>query len=196
MRLLIKWILCLVLCVSLQACMDVASTGAQVIYNKRSIEKTVTDQYITMQAYKALHFKTKEFKDANVVISTYNGVVLLTGQVPEAWQKTRAEEIVRKIPDIKEIHNLITIQSPSSTLTRVSDAWITSKVKAKLIASDEIDPSQIKVVTENGNVYLMGTVSAADADEAAALASETAGVKSVIKIFDYITISKRPLVTA
>lgn len=189
-------ITCLLLCASLTACMDIASTGAQAIYNKKNIEKTVGDQYITMQAYKTIRYKTKDFKDANVVIATYNRDVLLTGQVPLAWQKAEAEKIVKAIPDVKEVHNLITIQSPSSTLTKVSDTWITSKVKAKLLASDEVDASQIKVVTENGNVYLMGTLPAADAAEAAALASETEGVKSVIKIFSYITISKKPLETA
>lgn len=183
-------------CLCLQSCMNVASTGVQAIYNRRSIEKTVNDQYITMQAHHVLHFKTKEFADTNIVVTTYNGDVLLTGQVPEAWQKAKAEKLVKEIPEVTEVHNLITVQSPSSTLTRVSDAWITSKVKAKLIASEDVDATQIKVLTENGNVYLMGIVPPEDADAAVDLASNTDGVKSVVKVFSYITISKKLKTTA
>lgn len=176
----------------LSGCMNVATTGAQAVYNQHSLKKNLTDQYINMQAFQAIHHKHQEFKNANISVATYNGEVLLAGEVPEAWQREKVEEVIKKIPDVKEVYNLVQVSSPSSTLTRMSDAWITAKVKAKFIASDDLDATQIKVVTENGTVYLMGILPAEDANIAAQLASETSGVQRVIKIFSYVTISKTP----
>lgn len=175
---------------SLPACMNIATTGAQAVYNRHSIQKNLTDQYISMQAYQQLYEKTKQFKNTNISIATYNTEVLLAGQVPEAWQKDKAEAIVKNIPDVSEVYNLIAIASPSSTLTRISDAWLTAKVKAKLIASADVDATQIKVVTENGTVYLMGVLLPEQADAAVDIASNTEGVGKVVKIFSYVKIVK------
>lgn len=174
--------------VHLTGCFNVASTGAQVVYNRRSIENTWNDQFTTMRIYQALNYKTKDFKDANIAIATYNGDVLLAGQVPMAWQRTKAEEITKNIPDIGKVYNLLTVEGPSSTITRMSDSWITAKVKAKLISSDDVDATKIKVVTENGVVYLMGILKPEEADAAIELTRNTGGVQQVVKIFSYINI--------
>lgn len=175
----------------LSGCYNVLSTGAQVAYNHQSLQKNLNDQLITMHAFQALNYKTDQFKDANISISTFNSEVLLAGQVPKVWQKKKAEQIVKEIPDIKEIHNLLAVESPSSSLTHISDAWITAKVKVQLIASNDLDATTIKVVTENGTVYLMGTLQPSEADAAVDIASHTDGVSSVVKIFSYISISKK-----
>ncbi|MBX3708657.1 MAG: BON domain-containing protein [Gammaproteobacteria bacterium] len=176
--------------VFLQGCWNVATTSAQVVYNRHSIEKNLTDQYITMQAYQDLYVKTDQFKNANISISTYNKEILLAGQAPKNWQKYKAEKIVRHIPHVNKIYNLIVIENPSSTLTRVSDAWITTKIKAKFVASNGMDATQVKVVTENGTVYLMGILPPEQATVAIKLASNTDGVRSVVKIFSYLKITK------
>ena len=176
----------------LQGCMNAAVTGAQTVYNRQSLQKNFKDQYISLQAYQKINnVDNKEFKNANVTVATYNREVLLTGQVPEVWQREKAEALVKKIPDVEKVYNLIKIASPSSTLIRISDAWLTTKVKAKLIASNDVDATQVKVVSENGTVYLMGILPPDQADAAVNIASSTAGVESVVKIFSYITISKR-----
>ncbi len=183
--------LMIVIVTFLQGCLDMATSGAEAIYNRHSIQKNVSDQYITMQAYQALYMKTDQFKNANISISTYNSEVLLAGQVPMSWQKLKAEQIIKTLPDINTIYNLITIEAPSSTLTRVSDAWITAKVKTKLMVSNDVDATKIKVVTENGTVYLMGILLPKEADVVVDLARNTEGVQSVVKIFSYLNISKR-----
>lgn len=174
-----------------QGCVNVATTGAQAVYNRQSLQKNWKDQYTTMRINQALYYKTNHFKDTNISIATLDGEVLLAGQVPESWQKQEAERLASQVPDVKHVYNLVTIASPSSTLTRISDTWITGKVKAKMLASDDLDATQVKVVTENGNVYLMGTLKPEEAEAAVELASETEGVKSVVKMFSYITISKK-----
>ena len=174
-------------------CSSVASTGAGAVYNRHSIQKNLADQYTTMQVYQALYFKTNEFKNTNIAIATYNGELLLAGQVPQNWQKTKAEEIVKQLDSVGTVYNLITVENPSSSLTKISDTWITTKVKAKLLASDDVDASKVKVITENGTVYLMGILQNSEADAAVELASTTDGVQKVVKIFSYMTISKKRL---
>lgn len=175
---------------SMQGCMTVATSGAEAIYNRHTLQRNLKDQYLTMQAYKAIYLDTDQFDNTNIIISTYHGEMLLAGQTPQNWQKTRAEKIVRNIPDNNKVYNLITVQGPSSPLTRVSDAWITTKVKSKFLASNSMDGSQVKVITENGTVYLMGTLLPEHAAEAVDIARHTDGVQSVVKIFSYMKISK------
>lgn len=184
-------IILLVAMLLLEGCFNVATSGAQAVYNRHSLGRNLKDQYITMQANKAINVKTSAFSDANIVVATMNGEVLIAGQTPEAWQKQKVEEIVRQIPDVQSVYNLVEVESPSSTLTRFSDALITAKVKARLIASNDVDASQVKVVTENGRVFLMGTLPPEEANAAIDIASSTTGVRSVVKIFSYITISKK-----
>jgi len=174
----------------LQSCADIAMTGCQAVYNRKSLSKNFGDQYITMQAHQALYITSDEFKNTNISIATFNREMLMAGQVPAAWQKVKAEKLVRKIPNIERVYNLVTIGTPSSTLTRMSDSWITGKVKAKILASSDID-SQIKVVTENGVVYLMGTLQPQEAQAAVEVAQNTDGVQGVIKMFSYISISRK-----
>lgn len=177
----------------LQACADVATTGAQVVYNRHSLQKSVNDQLTTMHAYQALYHKTNQFKNANITIATYNNEILLAGQAPQAWQRAEAERIIKStLPDVSRVYNLVTVASPSSTLTRMSDAWITTKVKARMLASNDIDATQIKVVTENGTVYLMGILKPDHAEKAVELTRTIDGVVGVVKIFSYMHITRKP----
>lgn len=174
----------------LAACMNIATSGAQAIYNHHSIQKSVNDQLITFHAYQQLKHKADIFKNSNISVSTYDSEVLLAGQVPSVWQKMRAEQLIKDVPDVGPIHNVIKVEGTTSTLTRVSDTWITAKVKSKLIASNDVDATLVKVVTENGTVYLMGTLKPEQAEAATELASNTDGVQSVVKVFSYIHITK------
>jgi osmotically-inducible protein OsmY len=175
----------------LQGCLNSAVTaGAQAVYRRHSIQSTINDQYITAKAERAIYLDTNRFKDTRVSVSTFNNVVLISGQVHTELQKMEIERIVKKISGTDKIYDLVTISSPTSALIQVSDSWITTKIKAKLIAMNDIDPSQIKVITENGVVYLMGIIPRDQADIAVDLARSTEGVQSVVKIFYYLTITK------
>lgn len=187
---------CLVLSgILLQGCMSSTMTAASTVYNRHSIQKSLNDQYLTLQAYKKLDLnnKKKEFKGTNVSVAVLNGEVLIVGQVPQQWQISRAEELVHQIPDVKKVYNLLRLATPSSTLVRLSDTWLTAKIKGKMIASNDMDASQVKVVSENGTVYLMGTLPASEADVAVDIARNTAGVTKVVKMFSYVTITKEPM---
>lgn len=176
--------------VPLSGCFNAAVTGAQTVYNRHSIQKNLKDQYITLRAYQSIHYDSDQFKDANITVATLDGEVLLAGQAPKQWQRASVEKIVRRIPDVRQVYNFVYFGSPSSALKRLSDTWITAKVKSKIIASNDLDATSIKVVTENGVVYLMGTLTPDDAKEATEIASQTDGVEGVVKMFSYIKITK------
>jgi osmotically-inducible protein OsmY len=119
--------------------------------------------------------------------------VLLTGQVSSEKLRIELGSIVKNVPGVKDVYNQTTVTSPTSPLMHVNDAWITAKIKTQLIAANEIDPSQIKVITEQGTVYLMGIVLPEQADIATEIAKTTSGVEKVVKVFSYIHISKMQL---
>lgn len=183
-------ILILIIMTGLPACANMAVSGAQAVYNRHSLSKSINDNYETFAAYQAINKSGNAFKGTNITIATYNDEMLIAGQVPEAWQRVRVEQIIRQATEVSEIHNALTISNPSSSLTRLSDAWITTKVKTKLLASDDVDVAQVKVITENGTVYLMGILAPDEAQAAVSLAQETEGVRRVVKVFRYIHITK------
>jgi osmotically-inducible protein OsmY len=181
----------LIITLPLYGCVASASvSGAQAMYNRHNLQKNFDDSYLTLDIRHAIK-SDESLSNANISVAVFNRVVLLTGQTPKAGQRKNAEEIAKGIPGVQQVYNFITISPPSSTLIQTSDAWITTKVKSKLIAANEVDPSKIKVVTEDGTVYLMGIVLPSQAEAAVYLASTTDGVQNVVKIFSYLKICKK-----
>lgn len=177
---------------SLQGCLgaSAAATGAQAVYNKQTLREGSENHLITMRANRAIYIDTDRFKETSVSISAFHYIVLLTGQVATQEQREEIGEIVKNVPDVEKVYNFISVGPIPSPFTQMHDSWITSKIKSQFIASADIDPNQIKVVTENGMVYLMGILPHEQADIAVDIAKSTSGVKGVVKIFSYIRITK------
>lgn len=162
-----------------------AATGASVAYDRRTAGTVLDDQGIEFKASYAL-FNNKEIYDqSHINVTSYNGVVLLTGETPSESLKQKVTAEIKKIPKVRRIHNELAIAAPSALPSRSSDSWITSKVKAKLTTDEQTDPFHVKVVTERGIVYLMGMLSRSEADRAVNIVKNTAGVQRVVKIFEY-----------
>lgn len=123
---------------------------------------------------------------AHVSVNAYNGVILLTGEVPDANVRTIAGETARKYPRVRLVHNELQVQGNTSFLSRTNDSWLATKLKTKFIANRDVSASKVKIVTEAGVVYLMGTVNRHMADQAAAIASNTSGVRRVVKVFELL----------
>ncbi|HVE43679.1 MAG TPA: BON domain-containing protein [Gammaproteobacteria bacterium] len=180
----------IILVLLLQGCADMTSSGLQLIYHQHSLKKSLTDQYINFKIFQAFE-ACQCLQHTHISFSTYQGVVVLAGEVPFAWQKMKASALVKQIPEVKKVYNNISLCHTSSLLTRVSDTWITAKIKAQLIISDDLDATQIKVLTENGTVYLIGTLPPEEARAAVDLASHTDGVGKVVRVFSYIHITSK-----
>lgn len=152
--------------------------------NSRSFGSMIDDQLIETKAYHNLNKASPGLDKANLVVVSYNGVVLLAGQVASEELRQLAAKTVADINRVQRVHNELSITGKTSMLARTNDAWITTKVKTQLIASNAVDSSHIKTVTENGIVYLMGLVGQTEADAAAEIARGVAGVQKVVKIFE------------
>ncbi len=182
-----------IFCISiqLQGCMNAAVSGAQAVYNRKSWNNTLHAHYVSMRANQAIYWDTDKFKDTHIEVNSFNDVVLITGEVPSSEVRSEIYNIVKQVADTDEIYNATQIMQPTSSLIRVSDSWITAKVKTKILSSNNIDPGQINIITENGTVFLMGIVFHDQADEAVELARDTDGVKNVVKVFSYLNLSKK-----
>lgn len=123
---------------------------------------------------------------AHVNINAYNGVILLTGEVANNDLRTLAGDTARNFRGVRQVHNELQVTGSSSLISRSNDVWLSTKVRSKLIAEKNMKSTRIKVVTENGVIYLMGLVTRSTGDHAARVASTTRGARRVVKVFEYI----------
>jgi osmotically-inducible protein OsmY len=178
-----------VLTLSLQGCFFVgAAAGAAavaVVYDHRKVETILADQKISSKIADKINAVPALRSETHVSVTCFNQVVLLTGEATSPELRQQAENLARSVPNVKRIYNEITVKGPTSSLTRASDTWITTKIKTQMLATAGLKSSSIKVVTENGTVYLMGIVSRDQADTATDIARQVSGVQKVVKIFQY-----------
>ena len=161
-----------------------AATSAVVANDPRTTGTFVEDQAIEVKAYSALRANPDIKEQTHVGVTSYNQVVLLTGQAPTEELRSQVVEIVSAIAKVRHIHNEVTIAAPNSMMSRTNDGVLTTKVKTKMFATAELNATKIKVVSEAGVVYLMGLVLAAEGNLAAEIASRTGGVQRVVKLFE------------
>ncbi len=146
----------------------------------------IDDELIETKAIVNLAKASPAVQNGNISVVSFNGTVLLTGQVPHDQARSETEAIVSHIQSVKRVHNELVISGNSAPLARSNDTWVTTKVKTLLLANENVDGSRVKVVTENGIVYLMGLVSQAEADTAVNIVRSINGVQKIIKVFEYI----------
>lgn len=128
------------------------------------------------------------YSDAvNVNVTSFNRLVLLTGEVPNDKIKEDIGKIAASVENVAKVVNELGVQFNSSVSSRAKDSLITTKVKATFVDDSSVQANAFKVVTERGEVYLMGRVTAAEAQAAADLASRVSDVKKVVKVFEYIS---------
>ena len=168
----------------------VRTTGAEGITEdptERTAGAVVEDQSIETKVVVNLKKLEPELKKANIKVISHNGVVLLVGQVASDGLKARATQITSdSSTKIKRIHNELEVAGKTSLLARSNDNWVATKVRTLMLANSSVPSGQIRVITENGAVFLMGLVTQADADGAADLARNVSGVTRVVKVFEYL----------
>lgn len=160
------------------------ATGAVMATDRRTTGSFIDDESIEIKASAAIS-KDDTLKDAHINVTSVNGVVLLTGEVPTEAQRAKILEHVREVPRVRRTVNEIRISPPTAYSARFSDSWLTTKVRSKMTGDDKLESLQIKVVTENGVVYLLGLAKKSEGERAAELASQVGGVQKVVKLFEY-----------
>jgi len=166
-------------------------TGAAVsaVHDRRTMGSFIEDQNIELKAQEAIYQDKELDKQSHISVTSYNGVVLMSGQTPTAEFRARAEDLVRGIEKVKTVHNELTIAAPGSANIGNTDTLVTGKVKTNLFkvkGHEDFDPSRVKVVTENGTVYLMGLLTPAEAEDVVSVVRQVNGVQRVVKMFEYI----------
>ncbi len=174
----------------LQGCAGVvlvgAATTAVMVNDRRSVGSQIDDQSLEIKAYSKLN-KAKELQaNSNLSVISNNGNLLLVGQTREPGYREQAEDLLKSLAGVRAIYNEIRINEPVSFGRKSSDAWLTTKVKAALLDTKDVDPLKVKVVTENAEVFLIGLVTQAEADKAVDLARKVNGVARVVKVFEYV----------
>lgn len=161
-----------------------ATAGGVVISDRRSIDTMFQDKKITYQAMVQINSEPKLKHRSHINVTTFNSVVLLVGEAQTAELKGRAYELVKVVPDIRRIINVITIAPPIDAHERSVDTWITTKVKTAMMAEKGLNSTQIKVTTEDGVVYLMGIVTHQQSEIAIDVARQVSGVRKVTTLFE------------
>ena len=163
-----------------------AAAGATASIDRRTAGAIIEDQTIELKAYAAIQQDGKLDEQTHISVTSYNGRVLITGEAPLAEMKQKITDLVSDINKVSQVYNEVSIAAPSSMVSRTSDTYITTKVKARMIADEKLSGLIIKTVTEKGVVYLLGIVSRDEAELATTIARETGGVQKVVKLFEYL----------
>jgi osmotically-inducible protein OsmY len=168
----------------------VETTGEQGISEdptERTAGARVEDQLIETKVVVNMKSQEPEFRKANFNVISHNGVVLLVGQVASNEMKNKASEIASQASTkIKRIHNELEVAGKTSLIARSNDTWIATKVRTLMLTSSGVPSGQVRVIAENGAIYLMGLIDQGNGDNAARLARNVSGVTRVVKVFEYI----------
>ncbi|HTN32055.1 MAG TPA: BON domain-containing protein [Pseudomonas sp.] len=153
----------------------------------RSIGNKIDDQFLEPRVLSAVMKANPDLAlpTSRVVVTAYNGVILLAGQTPRAELRDRAEQAARLVVGVRKVHNELAVQSPVSALARSNDSLLTSRIKTSMLVANKLASSNIKVITENGIVYLMGIVSREQANRATEVAQNVSGVQRIVRLFQY-----------
>jgi osmotically-inducible protein OsmY len=171
----------------LTSCAGLVVVGATglIVYDKRHFTTIEQDTRIFHLIHTQL-VKNPQFKNSRIAVSSFNNTVLLVGQTPAASLRVLAEKVAQKTPYVRRVYNEITIGYPVSFTQRAEDSWITSQIRSNMLAKKGLASGSIRVVTENGIVYLLGIVKTRQANLAVDIARNVRGVRKVVKIFQYL----------
>jgi osmotically-inducible protein OsmY len=162
--------------------------GAMIASDRRTTGAQVDDETIEVKSSSRM---SETFGDrARVETTSYNRMALLTGEVPTAADKTTAEQVVARVPNVSSVVNELTVGPLNSFTERSKDTYITTKVKASLVDAKDLFSNSIKVTTHRGVVYLMGRVTEREATRASEVARGVSGVVKVVRVFEVITESE------
>lgn len=138
----------------------------------------------TIQARTQIRVSDRFGSKVHVIATSFNHMVLLTGQAPDESTRQEIGNITLGVPGVRAISNEVQLGEPSTRGSRLNDEIITSKVKARFINSGKVSPTHAKVVTEESVVYLLGLVTEQEAAAAVEVARTTGGVRKVVRIFE------------
>jgi len=164
------------------------TTGEQPVgtdKTERSFGRFIDDELIETYVGANLLKADPGYQSAHLRVVSFNGIVLLVGQVKSEQLRAEAAQIASQVRNVKRVHNELTVSGPISIPARTNDQWLKTKIKSSMLATKGINPLEVKVVVENGIIYLMGLVDKPQADLAVRISRQTYGVQKIVKVFEY-----------
>ena len=171
----------------LQGCFPMAAIGVGAAVTSANDRRTsgtqIEDEGIELRASNRISERWGDKVHINV--TSYNRAVLITGEAPDEATRVAIEKIAAAVPNVRGITNDTAVAGIAALSARTNDSYLTSKVKARFVDANTFNPFHVKVVTENGTVYLLGIVTEAEAKAATDVARTTGGVRKVVRLFEY-----------
>lgn len=163
-----------------------AGTAAVAAHDRRTVGAFVDDSAVELKISNEFRDDDEARENTHVNVTSMNGIVLLSGEASTAALRDRVLANARAVAGVRRVVNEIRVAPPSSIGDRSHDTWLTTKVKSKLIGTENLDSTRVKVVTENDAVFLLGIVTRKEADLATGAATSVSGVTRVVKLFEYL----------
>lgn len=187
------------LAASLAGCAPLIVGGAAVgsmirVNDRRTSGAQIDDETIEFRG--AARLRDAFGNRAHINITSYNRQVLLTGEVPNETVKQQAEQVISRMDAVRAVINELAVMPPTTLGQRSADVLITGKVRASFVDASDLQAIHYRVVTERATVYLMGRVSAREADRATQIARQVGGVQRVVRIFEMLSPDDRPATPA
>ena len=154
--------------------------------SKRTFGTYIDDERLETIAKVNLNKTSEALKTAKIDVAVYNGVALLTGQIASNQLRLQAGEVVRKLERVRQVHNELEVRNNKSFWMGMGDSWIKTKVNSKLVANKAVKSSRVKVIVENGTVFLMGMMPRSQADKISNIAANTKRVNRVVRVIEYL----------
>jgi osmotically-inducible protein OsmY len=182
-------VLIVVLVPFLQSCVPLligagVGAGVAVAEDRRTSGTMMEDNTIEIRSRNRIAEKYGE--QVNISVTSFNRFILLTGQAPTDEIRQDVSVIVLEVPGVRNVQNEIVVGGKTSATSHAGDALLTSRVKGRLTQNKDVGASHVKVVSENGSVFLMGLVTRAEAESASQTAATTSGAQRVVKVFEYL----------
>ena len=179
-----------VVCAVLSGCAPLMLGGAVVggtlvAADRRTPGIQVEDQSIELKA--ASRARAAAGEGAHINVTSYNRLVLLTGEVRNEEARRAAERAASQVENVRSVVNELSVVGESSLTSRSNDAILTGRVKAALVDAKDLQVNAVKVVTERGVVHLLGRVTNREAELATQAARRVPGVQKVVRVFESIT---------
>ena len=183
-----NWLAIAAVVVAMQGCVPIVAVGvgAGVLMgaDRRTTGSYLEDTRIETRSAKQIFSQYKD--NVHVNITSFNRQVLITGEVAVEADKLKIESIVAAEPNVKSVSNELVVSVPSGLAARSNDGLVTSNVKLRFLSNKIFQPDHVKVVTENGTVFLMGLLYRKEAEAAIEIARNSKGVQRVVTLFEYL----------
>lgn len=180
----------------LQGCVPIIIGGTVaatylIVHSTRTTKAQRADQQLQKNIKQRLNRALPIKKQCHIVVSAFQNTVLLVGQCPSGTLKRQAQQITAATPQINRFYNEINIDAPNSSLNRASDDWISTKIRLDLHHQKSLASADYQIITENSVVFIMGSMTKAQAKTLVRVVRNVSGVEKVVKVFTVHKASKK-----